>query len=134
VQLIRRFNPHGSRYSVLAILFNCSEPEALTMALECIHADTKLRELLKQSKILLGAYANRLTAVDPNWTLADSVAPQPLRKDLDEKQYWEDFAAKWTSQLGVQLVGGNCGITPEHIAYLNAELSKRNQLQCTKYL
>ena len=111
----------------MAILFNCSEPEALTIALEKIHKDTGLAGLLKDSKILLGAYANRLTAVDPNWTPAESEAPQPFRKDLDEKQYWEEFVSKWTSQMGVQLVGGCCGITPEHIAYLREEIAKREQ-------
>jgi homocysteine S-methyltransferase len=112
-------------FVVLAVLFNCSEPEALTKALEKIQSDVELVNNLKDSKVLLGAYANRLTQVDPNWTLADSVAPQPFRKDLDEKQYWEDYVSVWVDQLGVQLIGGCCGITPEHIAYIKRELDRR---------
>jgi S-methylmethionine-dependent homocysteine/selenocysteine methylase len=111
--------------AVLAILFNCSEPEAISKALERIHADSELLKLLKNRSILLGAYANRLTQVDPNWTLADSEASQPLRNDLDEKRYWEDFVKVWIDRLGVQIIGGCCGITPEHIRYIRAELDKR---------
>jgi S-methylmethionine-dependent homocysteine/selenocysteine methylase len=110
---------------VLAILFNCSEPEAISKALEGVHSDSELRKILNDRSILLGAYANRLTQVDPNWILADSEAPQPLRNDLDEKRYWEDFVKVWIDRLGVQIIGGCCGITPEHIRYIRAELDKR---------
>jgi methionine synthase I (cobalamin-dependent) len=74
----------------------------------------------------MGAYANRLTAVDPNWTMAESDAPQPARKDLNEQQYWRDFINPWMSQYGVKLVGGCCGITPEHISYMSSRLKEEN--------
>jgi homocysteine S-methyltransferase len=73
---------------------------------------------LKSEGILLGAYANRLTQVDPNWTMADSEAPQPLRTDLDPADYCTDYVAHWVA-LNVQIIGGCCGISPEHIAYIN---------------
>ena len=57
---------------VLAILFNCSEPESITLALARIAADSILSNRLQASGVLLGAYANRLTQVDPNWTLQES--------------------------------------------------------------
>lgn len=109
----------------MAILFNCSEPEAITLALEKIHADPRLRNLFNDAHVLLGAYANRLTQVDPNWTLQDSVAPQPFRKDLDVEKYWEHFISKWISVFNVQLVGGCCGWYPEHIAFLRDKLDAR---------
>jgi len=105
-------------------LFNCCEPEAITISLARIAADKQLQERLQQSQVLLGAYANRLTVVDPNWTFAESEAPQPFRDDLDETHYWTDFVRLWTSNLGVKLVGGCCGMTPEHIAYIH---SRREQ-------
>jgi S-methylmethionine-dependent homocysteine/selenocysteine methylase len=107
---------------VLAILFNCSEPEAITLALTQIKNHNDLSRQLTDKGIHLGAYANRLTAVDPEWTLADSTAPQPLRQDLDEQRYWQDFVQGWISEFHVKIVGGCCGITPEHIAYLHAKL------------
>lgn len=110
---------------VAAILFNCAEPESITMALETIKSHNGLTQLLNDRGVLLGAYANRLTPVDPDWTLADSDAPQPLRNDLSEERYWNDFIKIWIEQLNVQVVGGCCGITPEHIQYIHDELQKR---------
>jgi len=52
-------------------MFNCCEPEALTIALGGVRADKNLSARLKMSKVLLGAYANRLVAVDPNWSLVE---------------------------------------------------------------
>jgi methionine synthase I (cobalamin-dependent) len=97
------------------------------MALEKIHEDKDLVTIMKRSNVLLGAYANRLTQVDPNWTLAGSQSPQPFRSDLDEKHYWDDFVQKWIDHFGVQLVGGCCGITPEHIAYIKNEIEQRKK-------
>lgn len=95
------------------------------MALSRIQADKGLTQRLHDSRLLLGAYANRLAAVDPNWTMAESEAPQPFRKDLDCGRYWNGFVKYWIDELGVQLVGGCCGITPEHIACIRSELKKR---------
>eukprot|EP00532_Pseudo-nitzschia_australis_P008778 CAMPEP_0168169014 /NCGR_PEP_ID=MMETSP0139_2-20121125/3416_1 /TAXON_ID=44445 /ORGANISM="Pseudo-nitzschia australis, Strain 10249 10 AB" /LENGTH=355 /DNA_ID=CAMNT_0008086413 /DNA_START=106 /DNA_END=1173 /DNA_ORIENTATION=- len=115
---------------LLAILFNCSEPEAINKALEKMHSDADLIKTLQGCRpdgILLGAYAHKLTDIDPNWTLAESDASQPLRTDLSEKQYWENFVKVWIDKLGVKIVGGCCGITPKHISYIRAELEKRGQ-------
>lgn len=116
---------------VLAVLFNCCEPESITKALSQIAKNPNLSQRLhghyhsihNASKILLGAYPNRLTAVDPNWTLANSNEPQPFRQDLNEKDYWEKFVSLWINTLGVQIVGGCCGITPEHIHYIYQQLA-----------
>mmetsp|Transcript_21183 Transcript_21183/g.44955 ORF Transcript_21183/g.44955 Transcript_21183/m.44955 type:complete len:96 (-) Transcript_21183:179-466(-) len=95
-----------------------------------MHSDADLIKTLQGCRpdgILLGAYAHKLTDIDPNWTLAESDASQPLRTDLSEKQYWENFVKVWIDKLGVKIVGGCCGITPKHISYIRAELEKRGQ-------
>jgi S-methylmethionine-dependent homocysteine/selenocysteine methylase len=97
---------------VLAILFNCSEPEAINRALQTIQVDRALRDNLHTRGILLGAYANRLTPVASDWSLAESTGSQPMRKDLDPQQYYNSFVATWVQDLGVQLVGGCCGTHP----------------------
>jgi S-methylmethionine-dependent homocysteine/selenocysteine methylase len=94
---------------VLAILFNCSEPEAINRALQTIQVDKALRDSLNTRGILLGAYANRLTPVASDWSLAESDGPQPMRQDLDPQQYYNSFVATWVRDLGVQIVGGCCG-------------------------
>ncbi|CAJ1961001.1 unnamed protein product [Cylindrotheca closterium] len=108
---------------LLGILFNCCKPEAISKALEKIRADGDLTAALEETGVLLGVYANRLTDIDPTWTLADSQESQPFRTDLDEKQYWS-FIQLWTERFGVKLVGGCCGITPVYIEHLKNELGK----------
>lgn len=100
--------------AVVAILFNCCEPESVTLALKSLPES----DLNNKDKILLGAYANRLTPVPKGWTMADSDAPQPMRGDLDPQQYYTDFVSEWKQRFGIQLIGGCCGITPEHIKYI----------------
>jgi homocysteine S-methyltransferase len=114
---------------VMGILFNCSEPEAVTIALETIKANVGLTDTLSESRVLLGAYANRLTPVPSDWELKDSVGPQPMRDDLDPERYYTDFVSLWVNDLNVQLIGGCCGITPEHIAYIQDKLLASNK--CT---
>ena len=66
--------------------------------------------------------ANRLTPVPDGWTIEDSPEPQAIRKDIDPNQYFNEFVSKWVNELDVKIVGGCCGITPEHIAFINKNL------------
>ena len=149
---------------MIGVLFNCCEPEAISKALKEIKADQHIQQYLhhplsetsastqlldeKLPMIFLGAYANRLTPVDPKWTLEGSEEAQPMRYDLSPKQYAE-FVKRWhgdcgnghhtcgakggddshTSTItdeigGLQLIGGCCGIGPEHISALNKQLTQ----------
>ena len=98
---------------VSAILFNCSEPEAIVSALECLQAAGDLTAALRSARVGLGAYANRLTPVPDDFAIATSAAPQAMRDDMDPDRYVE-FARQWAA-LGAELIGGCCGIGPEHI-------------------
>lgn len=115
------------------MLFNCCEPEAIDLAL----AELQSHHLLPDPKspkraeavvdatigtIRWGAYANRLTVVAPDWTMASSETAQPLRTDVTPKEYAQSFAHRWVHNYGLSVVGGCCGITPEHIAALKATL------------
>jgi S-methylmethionine-dependent homocysteine/selenocysteine methylase len=94
-----------------AILFNCSQPEAITPALE----------ILQKNKISIpyGAYANSFTPInrmkDTNKNQANA-GLTPLREDITPEEYLA-FAQKW-KDLGATLIGGCCGIGPEHIGIL----------------
>jgi S-methylmethionine-dependent homocysteine/selenocysteine methylase len=111
--------------TLLAFLFNCCEPEAITQALREIQSDDTLRHQLTAHHVLLGAYANRLTPVAPDWTMADSTDPQPFRADLDPEHYYSSFVSSWISDWNVKIVGGCCAITPKHIAYIEERLSSK---------
>lgn len=108
-----------SSVKVAAFLFNCSEPEAISKALaQLAEADCPARHALAAAGVRLGAYANRLTPVAPDWEFG--AAPQGMRTDLGEDKY-AATAAHWV-QLGASLLGGCCGIGPEYIAAMKEQL------------
>jgi len=111
-----------TNHKVLAVLFNCAEPEAITKALRAVRGDKALWKALQDRGVMTGAYANRLTPVDPSWSLAESDGPQATRTDLDAERYSNEFVSSWVNDYGAKVVGGCCGITPEYIAYINSHL------------
>lgn len=113
---------HPHRTLVLGVLFNCATPESISQALRCIRAHSELQRTLGERGIRIGAYANRLTPVEANWSMEESDGPQSTRTDLDVKQYAEEFVSSWVKDCGVTMVGGCCGITPEHIASIHSQL------------
>lgn len=130
------------RFIVLGILFNCSEPESITKALQYINNDESILQRLHSNGIALGAYANRLIPIpdshdtnsnndeaiyranndNNNDTSTSSAQPHPLRTDLLPEQYYMDFVHDWVTKYNVHLIGGCCGITPAHIAVLHEKL------------
>jgi S-methylmethionine-dependent homocysteine/selenocysteine methylase len=110
--------------TVSAILFNCATPEAISLGLDNLHSKSGLMQDLREAGVLLGVYANRLTPVAPDWTMADSTAPQPIRQDMDPEQYSE-VVNGWIDKYRVQIIGGCCGISPKHISAIHAALKDR---------
>ena len=107
---------------LVAVLFNCSTPHAISMALDELAGDKQLLALLDAHDVKLGAYPNRLTEIRDDWTLESSLEPQATRKDFDE----EAFVAWAVDVLGrherVKYVGGCCGIRPSYIRALRERL------------
>jgi S-methylmethionine-dependent homocysteine/selenocysteine methylase len=100
---------------VSAILFNCSQPEVMSPAI-----DTAINELKRLDVDLpIGVYANAFPAIQKD-AQANSTT-QEIRQGLDPKSYL-DFVDNWC-QLGATIIGGCCGIGPEHIAALHERLS-----------
>jgi S-methylmethionine-dependent homocysteine/selenocysteine methylase len=97
-----------------AILFNCSQPEVITPAIEA--AMQTLKNL--EADLPLGVYANAFPTL-PEDTLANSTI-QEIRQDLDPEGYLK-FVATWC-RLGATITGGCCGIGPEHIAAIRRRL------------
>ena len=99
-----------------AILFNCSQPEVMGAAIGV--ARERLRHLDRADVVRIGVYANAFPpqgdAAEANETLHD------IRRDLTPSAY-AAWARDWV-QRGATLVGGCCGIGPEHIAALRAAL------------
>lgn len=95
-----------------AILFNCCQPEVIEEALK-VAKQTLVR--LGQTTIELGAYANAFPPQPKDATANDGL--DILRDDLSPKDYLQ-WAERWQKH-GVSLIGGCCGIGPEHIAELS---------------
>jgi S-methylmethionine-dependent homocysteine/selenocysteine methylase len=88
---------------VEAVLFNCTPPEAI---------DIGLPELRPQTKRKIGAYANAFLPVPKKWLLNEN-GLNKLRGDVDADMYGA-FAQRWLND-GIDIMGGCCGIGPEHI-------------------
>ncbi len=96
------------RLGAEALLFNCSQPEVMEAALR------EARSMLEGSAMRLGVYAN---AFPPMSAEAEAnTALCPIRADLTPAGY-AAFAHAW-AEAGASILGGCCGIGPEHIAVL----------------
>lgn len=115
------------RQRLRGVLFNCCEPESISKALQELQDNADLLSVLREKGIKLGAYANALAPVSEGWELATSDAPQPMRDDLNPRQYG-NFVLQWVKEFGLELVGGCCGIGPDHIAALRDVLRKEGML------
>lgn len=99
---------------VKTLLFNCSQPEVVGAAIDAA------RETFEQLgvQIGIGAYANAFPPQPKDAKANDGL--DELREDLDPPGYLQ-WAADWRRR-GATHIGGCCGIGPEHIAVLAAEL------------
>ncbi|PSW13153.1 homocysteine S-methyltransferase [Photobacterium rosenbergii] len=88
------------------ILFNCSVPEAMEKAIK------EARSVMVEhgKNIDLGAYANNFTPIKSDHQANDTL--QAMR-ELSPEDYLE-FAKRWR-EAGATVIGGCCGIGPEHI-------------------
>ena len=93
-----------------AVLFNCSQAEAITVALE-------IASQVAAGRVAIGGYANRFVAAHSSTGEANSQI-STFRDDLAPHEYCE-FVANWIAS-GATIIGGCCGMTPNHIAALAA--------------
>jgi len=106
-------------HGLQAVMFNCSTPEDILAALEDVHKDEGLLELLDDAGVGLGAYPNRLTPIKDDWSMDASEAPQATRTDFGTREFVE-----WTTRVmrtypRARVVGGCCGIRPDDIRSLS---------------
>lgn len=100
-----------------AVLFNCSQPEVMGAAV------TSVAQVLRDRGIAAGAmrigvYAN---AFPPLGAAAEANADlNEIRADMQPNAYL-GWARDWVAR-GANIIGGCCGIGPEHIAALRAGL------------
>jgi S-methylmethionine-dependent homocysteine/selenocysteine methylase len=103
------------RLRASAVLFNCSRPEAMAAAVSETKA-TLARLGGAARAVRIGVYANAFPVQGPAPEANSTV--YELRADLTPPGYL-DWARDWVAR-GATIVGGCCGIGPEHIAALRA--------------
>lgn len=99
-----------------AILFNCCQPEVIEAALAEAVATLAM---LERRDVRLGAYANAFPPQPKEATANDGL--DEVRADLGPADYLI-WAERW-KVAGARLIGGCCGIGPEHIAALSAHFA-----------
>lgn len=95
-----------------AVLFNCSQPEVMAAAIESACA------VIGERAVRVGVYANAFPAQGDAEEANSNL--HEIRKDLTPEGYLR-FAREW-AQRGADIIGGCCGIGPEHVAALRAGL------------
>jgi S-methylmethionine-dependent homocysteine/selenocysteine methylase len=95
-----------------ALLFNCSQPEVMEAAVRAARD-----ELGPDSPIRIGVYANAFPPMAADAEANSALCP--IREDLTPQGYGR-FAAAWHA-AGASILGGCCGIGPEHIVSLRRE-------------
>ncbi len=104
------------RHGAEAILFNCSQPEVMNAAvLAAVAAMAARGSGVRAPRI--GVYANAFApeqnAVEPYAGISE------IRHDVSPQRYLE-WAREWV-RSGATIIGGCCGIAPEHITALRAQ-------------
>ena len=98
-----------------ALLFNCSQPEIMEDAIAIAH-----KHFSGDSPPLIGVYANAFSLADDKYEGANTTLHE-LRQDITPVAY-ADYAERWAA-AGARIIGGCCGISPEHIGHLKERLS-----------
>jgi homocysteine S-methyltransferase len=102
-----------------AVLFNCSQPEVMGDAIgEAQHVrDAALIATAPRPRI--GVYANAFPPVRAAVAEANAQL-HSIRTDITPSAY-VDWAHRWAAR-GASIIGGCCGIGPEHISALRVGL------------
>ena len=110
---------HAAHLGASAVLFNCCQPEAIADALSAARHALKTATHDSAQRIRLGAYANAFGPQSHN--AAANADLSDLRADLGPADYL-GWTSRWT-EGGAGIVGGCCGVGPEHIALIRRSLS-----------
>jgi S-methylmethionine-dependent homocysteine/selenocysteine methylase len=111
---------HAVEQGAGAVLFNCCQPEVIGEAIAAARQVLAGGACGDGGRVLIGAYAN---AFAPQGAMASANAElHDLRADLGPSQYLE-WVRQWLVH-GADIVGGCCGVGPEHIALIRAALAQ----------
>lgn len=106
------------RLDAAALLFNCSQPEAMGDAVDAARTALQRANAGAGATLPIGVYANAFPPQGKQATANDGL--DPIRDDLTPPGYLA-WVRSWRER-GATIVGGCCGIGPEHIASMRQAL------------
>jgi S-methylmethionine-dependent homocysteine/selenocysteine methylase len=103
------------------VLFNCCQPEVIGEAIIAAkRALDATRAQRARQAVRVGAYANAFESQTA--TASANAGLHELRADLGPAEYLS-WVQQWLAQ-GADIVGGCCGVGPEHIALIRDVLRR----------
>jgi S-methylmethionine-dependent homocysteine/selenocysteine methylase len=109
-----------------AVLFNCCRPEVMSAAIIAAKRALDAASVKPTNEaVLVGAYANAFGAQTA--TASANAELNDLRADLGPTEYLS-WVRRWLED-GADIVGGCCGVGPEHIALISDLLRQVPQLK-----
>ncbi|MGB8693000.1 MAG: homocysteine S-methyltransferase family protein [Steroidobacteraceae bacterium] len=104
-----------------SLLFNCSKPEVMGAAVSV--AAKSLRRIAHSPAPGIGVYANAFTPRSMEVKANANVDLNDMRSDLTPADYLV-WVNDWIER-GARIVGGCCGIGPEHIRAIRDSITRR---------
>jgi len=110
----------AARLGAAAILFNCSQPEVMGPAVTAARDAMAVANRAGDPPLRIGVYANAFAALRKQ---AEANAElNAIRTDLTPAGYLQ-WVRDWLER-GADIVGGCCGIGPEHIRAIRAAIGR----------
>mmetsp|Transcript_21515 Transcript_21515/g.52343 ORF Transcript_21515/g.52343 Transcript_21515/m.52343 type:complete len:672 (-) Transcript_21515:584-2599(-) len=103
--------------NVSAFLFNCCVPETIEQALP---------QLARLTNKPIGAMPNCFAPVPTDWSLSGEHGFVPIREDLRPIDF-AGYARGWVDR-GATIIGGCCGIGPEHLTTMARDIRKHQNI------
>jgi len=111
----------AARLGAQAILFNCSQPEVMGAAVRVAMEEN--RAFPAKAQLSVGVYANAFAPFAMESEANANSELHDIRSDLTPAGYLA-WVKDWISQ-GARIVGGCCGIGPEHILAIRNAIAPR---------
>jgi S-methylmethionine-dependent homocysteine/selenocysteine methylase len=112
---------HAARRGARAVLFNCCQPEVISEAIIAAKRSLDATRAQRAGEVVrVGAYANAFESQTA--TASANAELHELRADLGPAEYLS-WAQQWLA-AGADIVGGCCGVGPEHIALIRDVLRR----------
>mmetsp|Transcript_60667 Transcript_60667/g.94322 ORF Transcript_60667/g.94322 Transcript_60667/m.94322 type:complete len:543 (+) Transcript_60667:3-1631(+) len=128
-EAVETLHKEGLLLNIDAVLFNCCHVDSVSAALprlravldKCATLDNNCGTT-KESSQQIGAYANSFVTAKSDGKGSD------YDKDCTPEAYADIAVDTWVKEHGASIIGGCCGIFPEHIAELRKRVDALNKL------